>query len=71
MTVLEEPSNNQRPISDTNEVEMLCSETKVESIKQCKEPESIRVPVEMEHGERDRVTKRDLGSERADTLSQT
>ena len=31
----------------------------------------MRVHVEMEHGERDRVTKRDLGSERADTLRQT
>ena len=40
-------------------------------MKQCEEPESIRVHVEMECGERDRVTKRDSGSERADVLRQT
>ena len=45
--------------------------TNEESIKQCEEPESIRVCVEMECGERDRVTKRESGSERADALRRT
>ena len=40
-------------------------------MKQCKEPELIRVHVEMEHGERDRMMKRDSGSERVDVLRQT
>ena len=43
---------------------------KAESIKQSEEPESIRVQVGRECSEMDRVVKRELGSERADVLSQ-
>ena len=71
MIVLQEPSNKQTPIRGIKVVKMLCSATNEELMKRRKEPESIRVHGEMGHGERDRVTERDCGSEKVDTLRQT
>ena len=69
--MLQVPSNRQRPIRATEIVGILLLVTKAESIKQSEEPESIRVRVERECSEMDRVVKRELGSERADALSRT
>ena len=71
MIALQVPSNRQRPIGATEIVGILLLVTKVESIKQSEEPESIRVQVERECSEMDRVVKRESGLERADALSQT
>ena len=69
--MLQVPSNRRRPIGATKIVGILLLVTKAESIKQFEEPESIRVRVERECLEMDRVVKRESGSERADTLSRT
>ena len=69
MIALQVPSNRQRPVGATKIVGILLLVTKAESIKQSEEPESIRVRVERECLEMDRVVKRESGSERVDTLS--
>ena len=69
MIVLQVPSNRWRPIRATEIVDILLLVTKAESIKQSEEPESIRVQVDREYSEMDRVVKRESGSERADVLS--
>ena len=71
MIALQVPSNRRRPIGATKIVGISLIVTKVKSIKQSEEPESIRVQVGRECSEMDRVVKRELGSERADTLSRT
>ena len=70
MIALQVPSNRRRPIGATEIVGILLLVTKAESIKQSEEPESIRVWVERDCSEMDRVVKRESGLERADTLSQ-
>ena len=63
------PSNSWRLIRATKIVGISLIVTKVKSIKQSEEPESIRVQVERECSQMDRVVKRELGLERADALS--
>jgi hypothetical protein len=58
------------PTISTEVVKMLLSETNVESKKQWEDPELISVQVEREYIGRYKVTKRELGLERADTLNQ-
>ena len=62
MIALQIPSNRRRLIGATEIVGILLLVTKAES---------IRVRVERECSEMDRVVKRELGSERADALSRT
>ena len=69
MIALQVPSNRQRLIRATKIVGILLLVTKAESIKQSEEPESIKVWVERDCPEMDRVVKRKSGLERADTLS--
>ena len=71
MIALQVPSNRRRPIRPTEIVGILLLVTKAESIKQSEEPESIRVRVERDCLEMDRVVKRESGLERVDTLSRT
>ena len=71
MIALQVPSNRWRPIRATEIVGILLLVTKAKSIKQSEEPESIRVQVDREYSEMDRVVKRESGSERVDALSQT
>ena len=69
MIALQVPSNRWRLIRAIKTVGILLLVTKAESIKQSEEPESIRVQVERECLEMDRVVKRESGLERADALS--
>jgi hypothetical protein len=56
----------------TEVVGILCSATKVESRKQCEDPESINVWVRSERVDvNESVTVRESGSERAAALSRT
>src|ERR1700733_2558971 len=70
MIELQVPSNNWSPIGGTAMVVILWFLTKVVSIKQCEEPESIRVQIRRV-GVIVKVIKSDSGSERVDVLSQT
>src|ERR1700733_889579 len=70
MIELQVPSNNRSPIGGTAMVGILWLLTKVVSMKQCEEPESIRVQIRRV-GVIVKVTKSDSGSERADVLSRT
>src|SRR3984885_8241513 len=70
MIELQVPSNNQSPIGGTAMVWILWFLTKVVSMKQCEEPESIRVRIRRV-GVIVKVTKSDSGSERADVISRT
>jgi len=70
MIELQVPSNRQRPIGGIEVVINLCFDTKVGSIKQWEDPESISVLMTMSV-EIVRVMKRESGSERAAALSQT
>ena len=63
MIALQVPSNRWRPIGATKIVGILLLVTKAVSIKQSEEPESIKVWVERECLEMDRVVKRKSGSE--------
>ena len=71
MIELQVPSNKRSPIGFTDEVKMLFSLTNDALIKQCEDPESIRVLEGRVIGERYRVIKRDSGLERADAFSRT
>ena len=64
-------TSRRRLIGATKIVGILLLVTKAESIQQFKEPESIKVQVERDCLEMDRVVKRESGSERVDMLSQT
>ena len=70
MIELQVPSNRRSPIGDIGDVDNLCFDTKVGSIKQCDDPESISV-FKRRVLEISRSTKRESGSERAAALSRT
>lgn len=56
----------------TEVVGILCSSTKIESRKQCEDPESINVRVKSERIDvKESVMVRESGSERAEALSRT
>ena len=71
MIALDEPSNNLGSIGFMVVVGRLCRCTNLESMKQCVDPESIRVGKEIGSGTRDndKSTHKEFRSERVDALN--